>query len=135
MFRRGFVDHALTGAILLSGAWLAFFLPGILAVLRLGGWKAVLAGSAGLIGGMVNPLIMVRYGGDELFGFLGILVALLAAWGSVKVAVLCHVAPGQLGSIRLGAAALGPIAFYLGVRFVAHVLDGRWSKPSPSSPE
>ncbi len=128
MFRRGFVDHALMGAIFLGGAWLAFFLPRILSAMRLGGWKAVLAGSFGLIGGLVNPLIMVRCGGDELFGLLGVVTALIGAWGSVRVAVLVDCPLEFLDSIRLGSAAIAPGALYLAIRMVATYLDQRESR-------
>lgn len=134
-YQRGFANHAWMGAALLGGLWLAIFLPGMLGAVRQGGWTAVLAVAAGLVGVLGAPILMTRFGGDELFGFLGILAALLAAWGSVKIAVLCHAAPGYLGSIRLGAAAVGPSALYFGIRLVAHVIDGRGSKPSPSSTE
>lgn len=122
---KGFGSHSLMGALFLGSVWLAIYFADLLAMFsRDDGlhWLAIAAGLAGVIGG---PLTLVLTEGDEAFGFFGVLVALALGWLSAWLATLSHASAEAINAIRLGAAALGPIIFYLAIRVMIKIQERR----------
>jgi len=112
MKNKGFANHAVMGAIFLGLVWLAIYFPNLVPAIRLGGWTACLAIAAGLMGILAGPLLLVFVEGDEIFGALGIVAALLASWISTRLAIFLEVSSPTLEIARLWGGALGPILLY-----------------------
>lgn len=112
MRERGFTNHAGIGAALLGGLWLAIYLPRLQPVLRMGGWSAGLALVAIALGVLGGPLCLLLVEGDEMFGILGLGMALLAGWTAARIGRLMGVPPSVVEGLRLGGAALGPVLLF-----------------------
>ena len=130
---RGFVSHSLMGAAVLCGAWVAIYLPHIIPGVRAGGVSEVIAIAAGVIGAIGAPALLIIIEGDEIFGVLGIVTALVAGWVSARIAMALEASPSAIESARLCGAALGPILVYAGFSVAAWVVDRRERNPSTSS--
>jgi hypothetical protein len=130
MHGRGFTSHPLMGAALLCGAWVAIYLPHIIPAIRAGGVAEVIAIAAGVIGALGAPALLIITEGDEGLGILGIIVALLAGWGSARIAMALGATPGAIKSARLSGAALAPILLYTGLSVAARIGEKRRRNPS-----
>lgn len=119
MSKRGFTSHALMGAAFLGSVWLAIYLPKFLLVFRMGGWPAGLGVVAALLGVLGGPLLLILLEGDEGFGILGIVAALLFGWASAKGMRALGLAPTTVEVIRLWGAALGPLLLFGGFHLLA----------------
>jgi hypothetical protein len=113
---RGFVNHAVTGALLLGGLWFALNMPLLARASAEGAWPRWLLVVIFAVGVLGGPCLMLVFGGDEIFGCLGVVVALLLGLGGAYLAVHVFAAPGAREAIRLSGAALGPILLYSGIR-------------------
>ena len=125
MRERGFGSHGAMGAALLAMVWLAVYLPRIMPMLRMGGWPAGLAIAAGLVGLIGGPLVLIIVDGDEGFGVLGIVAALLAGWGSARLAMVLGASSFRVDLIRLCGASLGPLMLYGGFHLMAKAAQRR----------
>lgn len=119
MPNRGFISHALMGAAFLGSVWLAIYLPKLLPLLRMGGWPAGLALVAGFLGVLGGPVLLVYLDGDEGFGILGIVAALLGGWACARGLRAFGVAPTTLDLARMWGAALGPLLLFGGFHLLA----------------
>jgi hypothetical protein len=133
MPRQGFVSHSLMGAAVLCGAWVAIYLPHIIPGVRVGGISEVIAIAAGVIGALGAPALLIIIEGDEIFGILGIVAALLAGWISARIGIALEASASATESARLCGAALGPIVLYTGFSVPTWVADRRERSPSTSS--
>ncbi len=116
MDRRGFVNHALMGALFLGGLWFALHMPLLARASAEGAWPKWLLVAIFAVGVLGGPSLMLLFGGDEIFGCLGVVAALLLGLGGGYLAVHAFGAPGAREAIRLCGAALGPILLYSGIR-------------------
>jgi len=130
--RRGFTSHPLMGATVLCGIWAAIYLPHIIPAIRAGGVSEVIAISAGLIGAIGGPALLILVEGDEMFGILGIVAALGAGWVSARVGIALEASASTAESARLCGAALGPILVYTAFFVATWVVDRR-ERNSPTT--
>jgi hypothetical protein len=129
---RGFTSHPLMGAAVLCGAWIAIYLPHIVPGIRAGGVSEAIAIAAGVIGAIGAPALLIITEGDEGLGVLGIIAALLAGWGSARIAMALEASPSAIESARLSGAALGPILLYAGFSAAAWIREKRRRNPPTS---
>lgn len=126
----GFVNHALMGALFLAGMWSALHLPTLTAATRAGiwpNWLLVVIFALGVVGG---PILMLLFGGDEIFGCLGVIVALVVGVILANLAVRVWNVPDLRDTLRLCGAALGPILLYSGTRLVMWIVERREDRAS-----
>ncbi len=131
MRRSGFVNHALVGAIFLGGLWLALHLPTLASAAKAGlwpTWALVAIFALGVLGG---PVLMLLFGGDEIFGCLGVVVALLMGLGFAYLAIRVWAVPDLRDTLRLCGAALGPILLYSGIRLAMWLAERREDRAGP----
>lgn len=116
MRRRGFVNHAVAGALFLGGLWFAFHLPTLTAAIRAGAWPTWVLVAIFALGVFGGPVLMLLFGGDEIFGCLGVVVALVLGWVLAYFALHIWALPTWRDPLRLCGAALGPVLLYGGIR-------------------
>jgi len=104
----GFVNHTVSGALILGFLWSALYLPNLGPAARLGGWAGGLALGAFAAGSLAGPVVLFFLGGDEIVAFLGLVAALVLGWSCARVSASLGVAPPRQELVRLCAAALGP---------------------------
>lgn len=119
----GFVNHALTGALFLAGLWFALHLPALTLAARAGAWPTWLLVAIFATGVLGGPVLMLTFGGDEIFGCLGVVVSLVLGWCFAFLAVRVWAAPDLRDTFRLCGAALGPLLLYGGIRLVFWLKD------------
>jgi hypothetical protein len=125
MRRNGFVNHALTGALFLGGLWFAFHMPTLTSAAKADVWPIWALVAVFAIGVLGGPVLMLLFGGDEIFGCLGVVVALLLGLGFAYLAVRVWAAPDLRDTFRLCGAALGPILLYAGIRLALWLAERR----------
>ena len=81
----------------------------------------------GVVGG---PILMLLFGGDEIFGCLGVIVALVVGVILANLAVRVWNVPDLRDTLRLCGAALGPILLYSGTRLVMWIVERREDRAS-----
>lgn len=125
MHRRGFVNHALMGAIFLGGLWFALHMPTLALAAKAGLWPTWVLVAIFAIGVLGGPVLMILFGGDEIFGCLGVVVALLMGLCFAYLAIRVWSVPELRDTLRLCGAALGPILLYAGIRLASWLAERR----------
>ena len=125
MGERGFGNHRAMGAAFLGMGWLAIYLPRVAPLLHRGGLPAGLAVTAALVGILGGPLLLILVEGDEGFGLLGLLAALLLGWLGARAALSLGAPPLQVDLARLAGAALGPLLLFGGFEVLARAVQKR----------